>query len=542
MKKKLLSAALLFVFILSILPAAYAKTSPAGQTVDQVLFYITNSNGEEILVSQIPVTEMEADLKAGKIDATVHNYSLLDRYVTTLHQEAQGFSVGEFVTYAQSKSTISALKSLKLTFNGGDKISFWEIDQTGYDDMDTYTYNDLYGVARYNFPLLYQYWNYTTQDYYDPAGKLSRDEVIDYIFKNGEPEVFLLSVRAFSQRYLLTSEKYNTGDYNMENVWYNQGLMDNERTIRMMKPMTEDELRSMTSTAADTRYWVANIMLDMQASPTVTSLGSVAAPTATMTEDATNYYIYFTCATQGATILYNHNTFSTSYTPTSPYGDTPVIVPKADFKDGTVIMTARAVKEGYTDAGVVTLTLTSSGTETGSYDRFTDVKESDWSYDAVEYVSERNLIDPTSSTTFSPGSPMTRRMLVEALYRLSGSPDVSAASPFTDASTASVIWAYENEVVNGTSATTFTPDGEITREQIAAMMYRYVRLTGGDLSASGDISAFADAAQISAWAETELRWAVGRALINGTGDGNVAPQGTATREQVAQILLNFSKG
>jgi hypothetical protein len=97
---------------------------------------------------------MEADMKAGRIDTTVHNYSLLDRYVTTVHQEAQGFTVPEFVAYAQSKSDLSSLRDLNLTFAGQDEIRFWEIDQTAYDDMDTYTYDNLYGAARYNFPLL----------------------------------------------------------------------------------------------------------------------------------------------------------------------------------------------------------------------------------------------------------------------------------------------------------------------------------------------------------------------------------------------------
>ena len=202
------------------------KTIPAGQTVGNVLFYITNAKGEEILVSQIPVSEMEADMAAGKIDSTLHNYSLLDRFVTTLHQEAQGFSVPEFIDYAKGKSSLASLRSLPLALNGESTVQFWEIDQRGYDDMDTYTYDELYGVARYNFPLLYQYWDYTKQDYYDPAGKMSRAEVIDYIFENGRPETVIMSVRAFSQRYMITSEKFGV-DYNMESYWNEKKLLDN---------------------------------------------------------------------------------------------------------------------------------------------------------------------------------------------------------------------------------------------------------------------------------------------------------------------------
>lgn len=126
--KKLVSCLLSAALTLSVsaVPAfeASAKTNPAGQTVDTVLFYVENSSGEQILASQIPVSEMEADLEAGNIDQTVHNYSLLDRYVTTVHQEAQGFTVGEFVDYARNKSTVSAIRNADLTFTGQDSVNF----------------------------------------------------------------------------------------------------------------------------------------------------------------------------------------------------------------------------------------------------------------------------------------------------------------------------------------------------------------------------------------------------------------------------------
>jgi hypothetical protein len=91
--------------------------------------------------------------------------------------------------------------------SGESQIAFWEIDQTGYDDMDSYTYADLYEIPRYNFPRLYEYWDYAKQDYYDPSGKMTKAEDIDYIFENAEPETTILSVRAFSQRYMQTPEK-----------------------------------------------------------------------------------------------------------------------------------------------------------------------------------------------------------------------------------------------------------------------------------------------------------------------------------------------
>lgn len=520
--------------------SASAKTNSAGQIVDTVLFYIENSKGEEILASHFTVTELETDMEAGLIDTTNHNYSVLDRYVTTVHQEAQGFRVPEFVAYAQAKSTAPAMKDLKLTFAGEDQISFWEIDQTGFDDMDTYSCNDLYGVERYNFPLLYEYWDYRTQDYYDPAGKMTRDEVIDYIFENGEPEIFLLSVRAFSQRYIITEEKYNTGDYNMENYWQSTGVMDNQRTIRMMKPMTEMELRNKISTASDTRYWVANIKLDMVNDPALTALGQVAAPTAIMTEDADNYYITFDCATPGATILYNHNYVTPSYTPSCAYTGGAVKIPKEWFPSGTVTMTCRAVKDGYTNAGVQTLTLMSSGTYEGENweNPFTDVKSSDWYYDAVAFANQKELFNGTSSTTFSPNGTMTRSMFATVLHRHMGKPDASSPVSFRDTEkntwySDAVAWASEQGYVTGTGNNKFSPEVDISLEQILTVLYR---CAGSPASGASVPTRYGT---VSSWAAPAITWAVNVGLLDGVG-GTLTAQGTATRAQVAAILMNFT--
>ncbi|MDR0905715.1 MAG: S-layer homology domain-containing protein [Oscillospiraceae bacterium] len=547
MKKRILAILLALTIAAALVPSAFAKTIPAGQTVGNVLFYVTNAKGEEILISQIPVSEMEADMKAGKIDTTVHNYSLLDKFTTTLHQEGQGFTVPEFIAYAQGKSPVANLKSAPLTWTGKSYIRFWEIDQGGFDDLDSYTYADLYGTSRYNFPALYEYWDYAKQDYYDPVGKMTRAQVIDYIFDHGEPETFILSVRAFSQRYMLTGEKYGT-DYNMENYWNISGLLDNARTMRVMKPMSKDELYNKTPTAMDTRYWTSNILLDMEKRPEIMSLGAVAAPTATMTEAGDNYYIRFTSATAGATILYNHNFVSPSYTPTSPYGGEAVVVPKEYFKSGTVTMTARAVKEGYADAGVVTLQLTANGAEANpeSAASYTDVPEDNWAYKAVDYVMSKKLFDYESKNTFGASSPMTRAMLAVALYRLEGSPSVTKFVDFADVTkgtplSAAVSWCNSAGIVFGVGENKFAPDNNITREQIATMFYRYATYKNMNTAVRGDLSQFTDGAQTSDYARDPLSWANGMKLINGNGNGTVSPQGTATRAQVAQVLYNYAR-
>jgi hypothetical protein len=131
---------------------------------------------------------------------------------------------------------------------------------------------------------------------------------------------------------------------------------------------------------------------------------------------------------------------------------------------------------------------------------------------------------------------MTRAMLAQALYRLDGAPSVTGASPFADTSAVSAIWANANSIVNGTGGGKFSPDAEITREQLAVMMYRYAQLTvDGD---ARDLSGFPDADNVSDWAEDAVIWAVSAGLIQGRGDA-LAPKGTATRAEVAAILQRF---
>lgn len=544
MKKqnRLVSLGLFLSLLFSLLCVmAGAKTNSTGQTVDTVLFYVKNSAGEDILLSHMSIAEMEADLEAGQINTVNHNYAVLDRYVTTIHQEAQGFTVAELLDYAQRKSVLPALRTLELSFTGEDKIAFWEIDQSGFDEMDTYTWDTLYGTARYNFPLLYEYWNYRTQDYYDPNGSMSRDQVIDHILANSEPEQFLLSVRAFSQRYMLTDGKYGTGDYNMENLWLNRGVMDTTRALRMMLPMTENDLRGAISTASNTRYWISNLRLDMTKAPTVAALGKVSEPTATMSEDEHNYYISFSCATPGAVILYNHNYSSPSYTPTCAYTGGEVVVPKSVFPNGVVTMTCRAVKDGYTDAGVTTLQLTASGAYTKWSNPYSDVTSDSWFYNNVAYVTQRGLFDAVSADHFAPDAPMTRAMLAQALYRMAGSPHADAA-PFTDvaANTAyakAVDWCYASGVVKGVSDISFDPDASITREQIVTMFHRYAQnVAKADMSVSSSLTAYTDADKLADWADAQMQWAVAAGLINGVTTTTLVPQGTATRAQTAAMV------
>ena len=174
---------------------------------------------------------------------------------------------------------------------------------------------------------------------------------------------------------------------------------------------------------------------------------------------------------------------------------------------------------------------------------FTDVHETDWFYNDVLFVYEEGLFAGTSDTTFSPNAAMTRAMLVTVLYRLEGEPAVSGRSGFSDVTFNSyyedaVTWAADNGIVNGTSTTTFSPNANVTREQMAAILYRYAQYKKYNTAASSSLNGFTDQASVSGYATASLEWAVAEKLVNGSA-GKLMPTGNATRAQVAAILHRF---
>ena len=174
---------------------------------------------------------------------------------------------------------------------------------------------------------------------------------------------------------------------------------------------------------------------------------------------------------------------------------------------------------------------------------FTDVRESDWFYDDVVFAYENGLFAGTSDTTFSPNASMTRAMLVTVLYRLEGQPAVNGRSGFSDVQyngyyEDAVTWAADNGIVNGTSTTTFSPNANVTREQMAAILYRYAQYKKYNTAASSGLNGFTDHASVSGYATASLEWAVAEKLVNGSA-GKLMPTGNATRAQVAAILHRF---
>ena len=178
---------------------------------------------------------------------------------------------------------------------------------------------------------------------------------------------------------------------------------------------------------------------------------------------------------------------------------------------------------------------------------FVDVPADAWYAEAVQYVYENGMMSGTSETTFSPDLTTTRGMIVTILYRLEGTPDLSNENlgyPYADVDANAyyadaVYWARQNGIVSGMSAEQFAPNNAITREQMAAILYRYAQFKGYDVSAKADLSVYTDAASVGAYATDAMAWANGAQLITGTSTTTLTPAGQATRAQVATILMRF---
>lgn len=177
---------------------------------------------------------------------------------------------------------------------------------------------------------------------------------------------------------------------------------------------------------------------------------------------------------------------------------------------------------------------------------FTDVKQSDWFYEDVVYVKNKNLMNGTGEKTFSPVSPTTRGMLVTVLWRMEGSPVAETEVQFADVAPdafyrSAVAWATEKGVAGGYSSASFGPEDAITREQMAAVFYRYAAYKKYDVSGRAELEGFADAVQISDYAVEAMQWANAGGIITGTSAVTLEPKGKASRAQTAAILRRFDE-
>lgn len=252
---------------------------------------------------------------------------------------------------------------------------------------------------------------------------------------------------------------------------------------------------------------------------------------------------------EGSVITVQDASGKTLYTATALGSMSSVIFSSADIKEGeTYTVLVDGVSVGTATAKLGTSSSSSGslgpnqngGAQPGGVSGFADVPQDNWFADAVKYVSENKLMNGTSTTAFSPNENMSRAMLATVLYRISGE-TAEADSSFGDVSSsayyaAAVNWASSKGIVNGTGADAFSPNASITREQLAAMLYRYA----GEPSVSADLSAYTDTIDISPYAEKAVEWCVAKGILSGKSATRLAPQDTATRAECAAMLQRFA--
>ena len=209
---------------------------------------------------------------------------------------------------------------------------------------------------------------------------------------------------------------------------------------------------------------------------------------------------------------------------------------------GKITIDYTAYGSNNSDLGTGKITLSVKSKTASS--KFTDVTASNvgsWAADSIDFCADNDLVNGKSTYSFAPKDNLTRGQLVAILYRAAGSPSVTGTTnPFNDVKTGdyyynAVLWAYKNDVVNGTGAGKFSPNANVTREQIAAILYRYM----GSPAATGSLSGYSDRSKISSWATTAMQWAIGKGYITGTSSTTLDPRGQATRAQAAVMLHRF---
>ncbi len=235
------------------------------------------------------------------------------------------------------------------------------------------------------------------------------------------------------------------------------------------------------------------------------------------------------------------------YTNSASQGDYHVstlsYLPDAGYMGQATIPVTYITAAGIETTGVIKVSV-STKTDSAQFKDVTRSNVGTWAADAVDFAYHFGLVSGVSKTEFAPNSPMTRAQLVTVLYRAAGSPSVTVSTNFEDLDVGSyyysaVVWANVNGIVNGTSDTTFSPDSRLTRQQLAAILYRYARAFGGDTSYTGNLSHFTDRHQVDSYATTPMIWAVSHEIISGTSDTTLSPLSTATRAQVVVILHRY---
>ena len=256
--------------------------------------------------------------------------------------------------------------------------------------------------------------------------------------------------------------------------------------------------------------------------------------------------LYLNYANGSGTAVTSQTRFYTVYSSTGAYPITSLTyIPKAGFSGSVTLSYAAVTVGGSSYTGTITMTV-SSKTNSSQFRDVTSSGVGSWAADSIDFAYSWGLVNGITTTTFDPNSTMTRAQLVTILYRAAGSPAVSGGTSFADVASGAyyynaVIWAAKNGIVNGVSATSFNPNGNVTREQVASILYRYASYKGMSTSANGSLSSYTDVSKVSSYATTALTWAVGKGIITSTSATAkvLTPGGSATRAQVSVMLHRF---
>lgn len=427
---------------------------------------------------------------------------------------------------------------------------------------DSTTDNAYYWMGKFDYKNLFQ------DRYYFPAVFTNEDlkarlldgtaytgdtslEKRQYIWENGEKVIAERPMIAWNY-----DENVYSSDQTEPTSENYKDTIENERSFRFLFSLAKDsenEATENTATTFSVTYCAFGIDITDTNYTKPSSSGSSGGSSGTT---VIKYNVNKPADTAEGKVSVNpssaakDSTITITVTPADGYKTASVTVTD---KNGSQV-TVSGSENKYTfkmPASDVTVKVTYEKTATNTQPEsktlpFKDVASDRWSYEAVKYAYENSLFSGTSSELFSPASEMTRAMLVTVLYRMDGSPAVAAASGFTDVADGmwysdAVAWAKANNIVSGVSSTEFAPENNITREQLAVILYRYAAFKSYDTSARGDLTIFTDSAKISAYAKDAVSWAVAEKLISGVGSGKLVPDGNATREQVAVILQRFAE-
>lgn len=425
--------------------------------------------------------------------------------------------------------TYSTTTNVPVSFDGSDFQAFYQKMTNKYATLESITITGAptmvgsatVGTLYYNS---YSYSGYSTSSYYNSYFK----------------DIPVSSIKNLSYSPSASTSKYYV-NIPFTASGYTTSIYSSSKT-QVSGIVTVNVNDGHVITMVGTDFKSASIWSDITSKHPGVSYVSFSQPQSTVGK---LYYGYSSIASKGSLVSYtdrfNNSNYNYSYANTIKSIDGIYFVPAAGCLD-TVTLTYTAYTSATATTGVsdtITFTITKK-TASSIFNDVTASNTGKWSADAIDFLARNSIVEGGSYGTFNPNGNMTRGDFVLMLYRMAGKPSVSGISnPFTDVKSTdyyynAILWAYRNDIVTGVDAKTFAPKKNITREQIAATLYRMA----GSPSASGYLTGYYDYAKIHSYATNAMRWAISNGVITGS-NGYLTPTNNATRAQVATMLHRY---